>query len=1157
MRQAIISRWSLSLVGVVILAALVWVFGPFLGALEGILPRAALIAGLLLVWAGVNAALSYRRRQREAALTTGIAEPDPSDVAVSEETAALRDKLVRSLALLRQARGTRGYLYEQPWYVIIGPPGAGKTTALLNSGLRFPLAAEMGDGPVGGVGGTRLCDWWFTDDAVLIDTAGRYTTQDSDAVVDRAGWQAFLDLLKRTRPRQPLNGVIVAIALTDIAHASAEERMAHAAAIRRRLKELRERLGVRLPVYALFTKADLIAGFTEFFDDLNREKRAQVWGTTFPLTHAPAGPVGQFGAAFQGLVERLDARLLDRMQAERSPDRRHLIAGFPAQIASLGAPLQAFLDAAFAGSQLDPAPMLRGVYLSSGTQEGTPIDRLTGVLAQSFGLDQRRAPSLRPEQGRSYFLGRLLRQVIMGEAMLVSEPPGTVRRRRAVQGLGYGAVTVGVLAALGLLWHSDRANSSGIGRMAGAVTAYRAAVTKQTLDPVTSGDLAGVAPLLDQARALQDQARGGGMGLSQVGLSEVGLSQSGKLASGARGVYRDALDRILLPRLIWRLENQMRANLDKPDFLYQATRVYLMLGNQGPLDSDLVRAWMRLDWERAYPGPANATLRDDLARDLDAMLAEPLPQVTLDGALIEAARATFSRVSLAERVYSRIETSAAATYVPAWTPAAALGAAGAQLFTRISGKPLTEGVPGFYTVAGFRTALLPALPVATQQVARESWVLGQAAAVPPTGAALDALQRQVVGLYLADYEKQWDAMIGDLALTPEHSLAQEAEALFVLGSPQSPMRMLLASMTRQLSLTQMKPPAAPSGNGAVTAVAAVLGQPQAEMAPLGAALDAHYQTLRDYVGHGPGAPLDLALNAINGLQQSLAQLASANPATPAAAPAVDPMLTLQAVASQAPQPVQRWLLSLTTSGAAFQAGGARAHAAAALDGAGGPAQLCAQAVAGRYPFAPGSDADVPLDDFSRLFAPGGAFDSFFNAQLRPYADTAPRVWRVEASPAGPAPITNADLSPFQHAAQIRDIYFPAGSTTPAVQLTFTPTTVDAGAKQVQLMLGATTITATRGVETPATVTWPSDGGSIARLVVTPASGPAVTLAEASGPWALFRLIGQGRLLRLSQDRFLLSFDGDGHRVVFAVRAASVHNPLAENPMRAFRCPAIR
>ena len=87
-------------------------------------------------------------------------------------------------------------------------------------------------------------------------------------------------------------------------------------------------------------------------------------------------------------------------------------------------PLAAFIQAAFGGSRLDRAPFLRGVYLTSGTQEGTPIDQLTASLARTFGLDQQRLPSLRPEQGRSYFLAKLLRQVIFGEAMLVAEPPG-------------------------------------------------------------------------------------------------------------------------------------------------------------------------------------------------------------------------------------------------------------------------------------------------------------------------------------------------------------------------------------------------------------------------------------------------------------------------------------------------------------------------------------------------------------------------------------------------------------------------------------------------------------------------------------------------------------------------------------------------------------
>ena len=227
----LISRWFLSFIGVALLSLLVWWFGPFLAFLEGWIARTIVIVVMALIWAGTNWFLDRRRKKNDDALVKGVtaaAQADAAAAANAEEAAAVAGKLTAALALLKKASGSRGYLYEQPWYAIIGPPGAGKTTALLNAGLKFPLAAEMGQSAIAGVGGTRMCDWWFTEDAVLIDTAGRYTTQDSDAAVDKAGWEAFLDLLRRTRARQPLNGVIVAIAMSDIAAAPQAERLSPA-----------------------------------------------------------------------------------------------------------------------------------------------------------------------------------------------------------------------------------------------------------------------------------------------------------------------------------------------------------------------------------------------------------------------------------------------------------------------------------------------------------------------------------------------------------------------------------------------------------------------------------------------------------------------------------------------------------------------------------------------------------------------------------------------------------------------------------------------------------------------------------------------------------------------------------------------------------------
>ncbi len=128
-----------------------------------------------------------------------------------------------------------------------------------------------------GVGGTRNCDWWFTDEAVLIDTAGRYTTQDS-ATAGRCRRLARLSAAAEEAPaRQPLNGVLLAdqpvrpgALLSERRTAGARTRHAPA-----RSASCTTSLGVRIPVYVLFTKADLIAGFVEFFDNLGRRSASR------------------------------------------------------------------------------------------------------------------------------------------------------------------------------------------------------------------------------------------------------------------------------------------------------------------------------------------------------------------------------------------------------------------------------------------------------------------------------------------------------------------------------------------------------------------------------------------------------------------------------------------------------------------------------------------------------------------------------------------------------------------------------------------------------------------------------------------------------------------------------------------------------------------
>src|SRR5690606_29411889 len=119
----------------------------------------------------------------------------------------LRKRMAEAVRAIRssrigQTRG-RGALYELPWYVIIGNPAAGKSTAILNSGLRFPFEDNRSN-VIHGLGGTRNCDWYFTTEGIVLDTAGRYSV----SAEDRLEWLTFLDLLRKHRPRAPINGII-------------------------------------------------------------------------------------------------------------------------------------------------------------------------------------------------------------------------------------------------------------------------------------------------------------------------------------------------------------------------------------------------------------------------------------------------------------------------------------------------------------------------------------------------------------------------------------------------------------------------------------------------------------------------------------------------------------------------------------------------------------------------------------------------------------------------------------------------------------------------------------------------------------------------------------------------------------------------------------
>src|SRR5690606_9698895 len=115
-------------------------------------------------------------------------------------------------------------------------------------------------------------------------------------------------------------------------------------------------------------KCDLIAGFTEFFDDLNPQLRSQVWGMSFPVGKTVDGSAAHsFADEFGLLLDRLNTRILDRLHTERDRARRAAILSFPQQLGALREIAQQFVEGVFSGHKYGTPLLLRGVYLTSGT----------------------------------------------------------------------------------------------------------------------------------------------------------------------------------------------------------------------------------------------------------------------------------------------------------------------------------------------------------------------------------------------------------------------------------------------------------------------------------------------------------------------------------------------------------------------------------------------------------------------------------------------------------------------------------------------------------------------------------------------------------------------------------------------------------------------
>ncbi|MBP9892355.1 MAG: type VI secretion system membrane subunit TssM [Planctomycetes bacterium] len=814
---ALAKEGTLGIMVLVVLIALIWLGGNYLEwdqKLMILLTVGVLLAFLVMYFVqkmlAVKRAMNIEnqlRAQASAHVQSTIPDKQP-------EIEALQGQFNEALAALKASGLGKDALYKLPWYPIIGPPGAGKSTALQESGLNFP---SMGTGPraIRGIGGTRNCDWWFTDEGILLDTAGRYTTE----IDDQAEWFSFLDLLRKSRPGKPINGAIVAISIADLVSATDAQIEEYSKTIRDRLDELSKRLELIFPVYLLFTKCDLLQGFIEFFEDFGKNERSQAWGVTLKYTGNPGRPYEEiFLEETTALAHQLRDRRVGYLGTERPVKKKQNVYLFPLQFEMAQKRLSEFIGQLFRPNPFQESAILRGFYFSSGTQKGTPVDQVVAALSKAFGIE---TPAEEQQdltiERKSFFLKDLFTKIIFPDRPL-ARPTASVRRRNQI--LRWATVGVSLLfLALFAFWHTV----SFIGNSAMLYTAGKAGKAVRETEREKPKDLK------ENLLALDD-LRGELVSLSNAAENGAGFGMRGGLYRGneihepLRQVYFARIKTFFVMPMKEQMEKDLVSMRDKPeksmrdhDRMFDLHRAYRMLAinedaatreeQKGALPENIDVLKRVLDAQGYWlAGPrqsgAVSPELEQLGKNQMEFLLTQLKsddewRYKMNKELVERINQYLSGALWKTESYNDIVTTGRGNYGKVSRDFLLQSENRQYVEFRESSQEFTFSQ--IYTQEVYNRYVKGAISEKSQTLAsrlKQLRVTTQDKEETPQD-----IEKQLLEVYKADYQRLWIELLKRVVILPFANVEQAAARLKALCGPQSPVLELFKDISEQQVLT--------------------------------------------------------------------------------------------------------------------------------------------------------------------------------------------------------------------------------------------------------------------------------------------------------------------------------------------------------------------
>ncbi|RMV42933.1 Type VI secretion protein IcmF [Pseudomonas syringae pv. helianthi] len=1145
--------WSLLLIGV--LATCIWVLGPLLAVADKRFwasPTARLvsISALFLIW-GLGVVFTNWRSGLQKKKTQDSPEGQErlrKSVAVEKERLELVSRFKDALRVLKDS-ALYGDLNarsrtELPWYALIGPQDSGKTSLLDFSGLDFPLD-RRGRKLTHDTRSTLSCGWYFTEQAILLDTSGRYLDQPVPEV-DGGAWMTLLGLLRGRQRAHPLSGVLVTLPVEFLFDERDRRLEKVAEDVRARLDEVFQQLHVDVPIYLVLTKADSIAGFDEFFYQLSREESEQVLGVTFQRGQSGTDSDILF-QEFEALLQRLGSQVITRIHQERDSQRRGKMLEFPNLLGGIAHRLGVFVELAFSGNRYQRASQFRGFYLTRAPQLAKRNAYVGGEGDTEFQV------------GNARFIHDLLRHVIFPEsdlAVLNKEARRTIMwRQRAVYSTALLFLSVfGVLWATGFNANHDRLEKL---RLLGEQWVQQRSSLNAENDLLT---------ILDSLNTLHQASQVFPDSNDVAAYERSGVYQGEPVNDVLLRVYHAELHDQLLPRVARMFEARIMASLQDREQLLDNLRAYLMLVQREHRVTSALQERVAADWSIRYVGHAQA--QQQLNQHFGRLLAQPFAY-PVNEALVAQARQVLRNESFANVVYRVLREKA--RVLPDYSLAHRTGPQVKQL------AGTDYRIPGLYTRQGYEQYFIARGTGVVTEIMRDNWVLGERAQY--SAHHLRALMVELEKLYFRDYADHWAEAIGRVSLQPFEGPSQAAVQMAGLTAAHSPLLQLLIEVRDNTLFpvladspgTMRAEADEAASNPVALARVAAIGEtlqravtdhlPATAKQSLQRRFDPLHRLLDD--DNGPAADLVTALNAINELQMQMAALGRSGQPDLAAYEMAkgrmsgqrDALSNLRNAAAVLPQPLGGWFNVLAEDTWSFVLYQSHQYLNQRYK-----AELYSfyeQSLAKRYPFHAHSSSDVALSDFREFFGVQGVAERFFDSYLKAFVSGDPGRYRLRTIDGYSLPMSRAYLDQMAGVYKIRRGFFGHGTTEPQVQFTLQPHTLDPGVRRAEFRLGDQSLEYRHGPIVPTLFKWPADTeDGRASLVMEGMVGRPLGIEKNNGPWSLFRLIDLMQTEPVKgRDVLMLKADLGGMRAYYLLSGQRAPNPFDMTALRDFRMPA--